>query len=45
LLLTTLIIGAVAVLKFPELLRSSGHLVRGQALVADLCAAAMTCWR
>jgi hypothetical protein len=34
LLLTTLIIGAAAVLKFPELLGSSGQLVRGQALVA-----------
>jgi undecaprenyl-diphosphatase len=41
-LLATPIIGAAAVLKLPELLGSSGHLVRGQALVAALCAAATT---
>jgi hypothetical protein len=45
LLLTTLTIGAAAVPKCPELLGSSTHLVRGQALVAALSAAAMTCWR
>ena len=41
-LLATPIIGAAAVLKLPELFGSSGHLVRGQALVAALCAAATT---
>ena len=41
-LLATPIIGAAAVLKLPELLGSSGHLVRGQALVAALCAAVTT---
>jgi undecaprenyl-diphosphatase len=39
-LLATPIIGAAALLKLPELLGPSGHLVRGQALVAALCAAA-----
>jgi len=38
-LLATPIIGAAAVLKLPELLGSSGDGVRGQALVASLCAA------
>lgn len=41
-LLATPIIGAAALLKLPELLGASGHLVRGQALVAALCAAATT---
>jgi undecaprenyl-diphosphatase len=39
-LLATPIIGAAALLKLPDLLGASGHLVRGQALVAALCAAA-----
>ena len=38
-LLATPIIGAAAVLKLPELLGSQGNGVRGQALVAALCAA------
>jgi undecaprenyl-diphosphatase len=38
-LLATPIIGAAALLKLPELLGSSGDGVRGQALVASLCAA------
>lgn len=41
-LLATPIILAAAVLKLPELLGSQGNGVRGQALVAGLCAAAMT---
>jgi undecaprenyl-diphosphatase len=39
-LLATPIIGAAAVLKLPDLLGSAGDGVRGQALVAALCAAA-----
>src|SRR3954471_15048997 len=39
-LLATPIIGAAALLKLPELLGSQGDGVRGQALVAALCAAA-----
>jgi undecaprenyl-diphosphatase len=39
-LLATPIIGAAALLKIPELLGSQGNGVRGQALVAALCAAA-----
>jgi undecaprenyl-diphosphatase len=39
-LLATPIIGAAAVLKLPELFGSTGNGVRGQALVAALCAAA-----
>jgi undecaprenyl-diphosphatase len=38
-LLATPIIGAAAVLKIPELLGPDGDGVRGQALVASLCAA------
>jgi undecaprenyl-diphosphatase len=38
-LLATPIIGAAAVLKLPELAGSSGDGIRGQALVASLCAA------
>jgi undecaprenyl-diphosphatase len=38
-LLATPIIGAAALLKLPELLGSEGNNVRGQALVAALCAA------
>jgi undecaprenyl-diphosphatase len=38
-LLATPIIGAAALLKIPELLGSQGNGVRGQALVASLCAA------
>jgi undecaprenyl-diphosphatase len=38
-LLATPIIGAAALLKLPELLGSNGDGVRGQALVASLCAA------
>jgi undecaprenyl-diphosphatase len=38
-LLATPIIGAAAVLKLPELMGSEGNGVRGQALVASLCAA------
>lgn len=38
-LLATPIIGAAALLKLPELMGSSGDGVRGQALVASLCAA------
>jgi undecaprenyl-diphosphatase len=38
-LLATPIIGAAAVLKLPDLLGSQGDGVRGQALVASLCAA------
>jgi undecaprenyl-diphosphatase len=38
-LLATPIIGAAALLKLPELLGASGDGVRGQALVASLCAA------
>jgi undecaprenyl-diphosphatase len=38
-LLATPIIGAAAILKLPELLGSQGNGVRGQALVAALCAA------
>ena len=37
-LLATPIIGAAAVLKIPELLGTAGNGVRGQALVAALCA-------
>jgi len=37
-LLATPIIGAAAVLKLPELLGSEGNGIRGQALVASLCA-------
>ena len=39
-LLATPIIGAAALLKLPELAGSDGNGVRGQALVASLCAAA-----
>jgi undecaprenyl-diphosphatase len=39
-LLATPIIGAAAILKLPELLGSQGNGIRGQALVASLCAAA-----
>jgi undecaprenyl-diphosphatase len=39
-LLATPIIGAAAVLKLPELFGSQGDGIRGQALVASLCAAA-----
>ena len=39
-LLATPIIGAAAVLKLPELFGSAGNGVRGQALLASLCAAA-----
>src|SRR3954470_18144488 len=39
-LLATPIIGAAAILKLPDLLRHQGDGVRGQALVAALCAAA-----
>jgi len=39
-LLATPIIGAAAVLKLPELFGSAGNGVRGQALLAALCAAA-----
>lgn len=39
-LLATPIIGAAAALKLPELLGSQGNGIRGQALVASLCAAA-----
>jgi undecaprenyl-diphosphatase len=42
-LLATPIIGAAALLKIPELLGSQGNGVRGQALVASLCAA-VTAW-
>jgi undecaprenyl-diphosphatase len=42
-LLATPIIGAAALLKIPELLGSQGDGVRGQALVASLCAA-VTAW-
>jgi len=42
-LLATPIIGAAALLKLPELLGSQGDGVRGQALVAALCAA-VTAW-
>ena len=38
-LLATPVIGAAAVLKLPELLGHAGDGVRGQALVASLCAA------
>jgi len=38
-LLATPIIGAAALLKIPDLLGSTGNGVRGQALVASLCAA------
>jgi undecaprenyl-diphosphatase len=38
-LLATPIIGAAAILKLPELMGSTGDGVRGQALVASLCAA------
>jgi undecaprenyl-diphosphatase len=38
-LLATPIIGAAAVLKLPELFGSQGNGIRGQALVASLCAA------
>jgi undecaprenyl-diphosphatase len=38
-LLATPIIGAAAILKLPELAGSSGNGIRGQALVASLCAA------
>jgi undecaprenyl-diphosphatase len=41
-LLATPIIGAAALLKLPDLLGSQGDGVRGQALVAALCAAAAT---
>jgi undecaprenyl-diphosphatase len=41
-LLATPIIGAAAVLKLPDLFGSAGDGVRGQALVAALCAAATT---
>ena len=37
-LLATPIIGAAAVLKLPELFGSQGDGIRGQALVASLCA-------
>jgi undecaprenyl-diphosphatase len=39
-LLATPIIGAAAALKLPELMGSQGNGIRGQALVASLCAAA-----
>ena len=42
-LLATPAIGAAALLKLPELLGSQGNGVRGQALVASLCAA-LTAW-
>jgi undecaprenyl-diphosphatase len=42
-LLATPIIGAAALLKIPELMGSQGNGVRGQALVAALCAA-LTAW-
>jgi undecaprenyl-diphosphatase len=42
-LLATPIIGAAALLKLPELFGSQGNGVRGQALVAALCAA-VTAW-
>jgi undecaprenyl-diphosphatase len=42
-LLATPIIGAAALLKIPELMGSQGDGVRGQALVASLCAA-VTAW-
>jgi undecaprenyl-diphosphatase len=38
-LLATPIIGAAAILKLPDLFGSAGDGVRGQALVASLCAA------
>ena len=38
-LLATPIIGAAAVLKLPDLFRSQGNGIRGQALVASLCSA------
>ena len=38
-LLATPIIGAAALLKLPELFGSEGDGIRGQALVASLCAA------
>jgi undecaprenyl-diphosphatase len=38
-LLATPIIGAAALLKIPDLLGADGNGVRGQALVASLCAA------
>jgi undecaprenyl-diphosphatase len=41
-LLATPIIGAAAVLKIPDLLGSAGNGVRGQALVASLCAGVTT---
>jgi undecaprenyl-diphosphatase len=41
-LLATPIIGAAALLKIPDLLGSAGDGVRGQALVASLCAAVTT---
>jgi len=41
-LLATPIIGAAAVLKLPDLFGHAGDGVRGQALVAALCAAAAT---
>jgi undecaprenyl-diphosphatase len=41
-LLATPIIGAAAVLKLPDLFGSSGNGVRGQALVAAICAAVTT---
>ncbi len=41
-LLATPIIGAAAVLKLPDLMGSAGDGVRGQALVAALCAAGTT---
>jgi undecaprenyl-diphosphatase len=41
-LLATPIIGAAAVLKVPDLFGSAGDGVRGQALVASICAAATT---
>jgi undecaprenyl-diphosphatase len=41
-LLATPIIGAAAVLKVPDLFGSAGDGVRGQALVASLCAAVTT---
>ncbi len=42
-LLATPIIGAAALLKLPQLMGSQGDGVRGQALVASLCAA-LTAW-
>ncbi len=42
-LLATPVIGAAALLKLPELMGSQGNGVRGQALVAALCAA-FTAW-